>query len=88
MPKKIPLVLVPVLAANHRMWETQINTLRDIADCRAAPLPAVDDLSAIAEEIPFLAPDRFAPGRVGPWAVICASRCSNVSRIEYRSWRS
>jgi pimeloyl-ACP methyl ester carboxylesterase len=66
MPKKIPLVLVPGLIANRRMWDWQIDTLDDIADCWVAPLPAMDNLGAIAEEILALAPDQFA---VAGWSM-------------------
>ncbi len=60
MNQKIPLLFIPGLAANHIMWRRQIEILSDIADCRVAPLPALDDLGAIAEHILDRAPEWFA----------------------------
>lgn len=60
MQRKIPLLLIPGLASNRRMWVPQIEGLSDIADCWVTPLPAVDDLGVIADEILADAPDRFA----------------------------
>jgi len=60
MQKKVPLLLIPGLASNRLMWVPQIDGLNDIAECWVTPLPAYEDLGAIADEILADAPDRFA----------------------------
>ncbi len=60
MAGKIPLLLIPGLAGNKTMWQPQIRGLGDIADCWVAPLPAINDLGAIARFILNEAPPRFA----------------------------
>lgn len=49
--RKPQLLLIPGLAANHRMWDGTADKLTDTADCKIAALPALDDLGDMAERI-------------------------------------
>ena len=60
MHKDNALLFIPGLACNRAMWTDQIDALSDITNCWVAPLPAYDDLEAIALDILDDAPDRFA----------------------------
>lgn len=60
MAEKVPLLLVPGLVSTRLMWEMQVKGLSDIADCWVTPLPAADDIKAMAEEILANAPAHFA----------------------------
>lgn len=60
MRNHIPLLLVPGLSSTRYLWQNQIDGLADVADCWVSPLPAHDDLGAIAEEILADAPPVFA----------------------------
>lgn len=53
------VLLIPGLSCNRRIWQPQIDALKDRAECWVAPLPAIDDLGAIAEAILEEAPRRF-----------------------------
>ena len=65
------LILIPGLVLNAAVWHAQIEALRDVADCWVAPLPAYDDLGAIAEDIIAEAPDRFAVAGVSMGGYLC-----------------
>ncbi len=65
------LLLIPGLVLNSDVWRAQIEALRDIADCWVAPLPAYDDLGAIAEDIIAEAPDEFAMAGVSMGGYLC-----------------
>ncbi len=71
MTDKIPLLLIPGLACNHIMWQRQLESLSDIADCQIAPLPAYDDFGPIAEAILAAAPDRFAMAGASMGGYLC-----------------
>jgi pimeloyl-ACP methyl ester carboxylesterase len=60
MHKELPLLFVPGLACNRTMWAGQIGALSDLTSCWVAPLPAYDDLRAIATDILRDAPAQFA----------------------------
>ncbi len=71
MTGRAQLILIPGLVLNAAVWQAQIEALRDIADCWVAPLPAYDDLGAIAEDIIAEAPDRFAVAGVSMGGYLC-----------------
>lgn len=54
------LVLLPGLLCDRTVWEPQIATLADVADCTVAEWDALGSIEAMAEEVLRIAPERFA----------------------------
>jgi len=71
MHNRIPLLLVPGLSSTRYLWQNQIDGLADVADCWVSPLPAHDDLGAIADEILADAPPQFALAGYSMGGYIC-----------------
>ena len=71
MQDRTPLLLIPGLSSTRYLWQNQIDGLGDIADIWVAPLPAHDDLGAIAEEILADAPPVFALAGYSMGGYIC-----------------
>ena len=59
---KIPLLLVPGLLCNEKLWSHQIRYLDDIADVTVVDTLQDDTLSGMAARALKTAPDRFALG--------------------------
>ena len=60
MTDKIPLALLPGLLCDAALWQSQIEGLSDIADCRVADLTRDDSTAAMAESVLAAMPARFA----------------------------
>lgn len=60
MADKIPLVLLPGLLCDRRLWAPQIDALSDIAEPLAADLTRDDSFPAMADRLLAGAPARFA----------------------------
>ncbi|MDY6949459.1 MAG: alpha/beta fold hydrolase [Pseudomonadota bacterium] len=60
MPQRTPLVLLPGLLCDERLWRDQVRNLGDIADATVADLTLDDTLSAMAKRVLDAAPARFA----------------------------
>ncbi|NBC33834.1 MAG: alpha/beta fold hydrolase [Alphaproteobacteria bacterium] len=71
MHNRIPLLLVPGLSSTRLLWQKQIDALEDVADCWVSPLPAHEDLGAIADEILADAPPFFALAGYSMGGYIC-----------------
>ena len=54
------LALLPGLLCDRALWQAQIATLDDIADCRVADLTRQDDIGAMAQSVLEMMPERFA----------------------------
>jgi pimeloyl-ACP methyl ester carboxylesterase len=55
-----PLVLIPGLMCDETVWETQIEALSGVAECRVAGHEGLDSLPAMAAAILENAPPKFA----------------------------
>lgn len=62
MPERLPLVLLPGLLCDQRLWRDQARDLADLADIAIPDLTLDDTLSAMAKRVLDAAPDRFALG--------------------------
>jgi len=60
MSDRIPLVLLPGLLCDARLWRRQAENLADIADVTVADLTRDDTMAAMAERVLAAAPERFA----------------------------
>ncbi|WP_129647793.1 alpha/beta fold hydrolase [Peristeroidobacter agariperforans] len=60
MPERLPLVLLPGLLCDQRLWRDQARDLEDIAEPAIPDLTLDDSLSAMAKRVLDAAPDRFA----------------------------
>lgn len=60
MSKKTPLVLLPGLLCDRRLWQAQAAALEDIAEVDVADLSRDDSLPAMARRVLAAAPARFA----------------------------
>ncbi len=60
MTDRLPLLLVPGLGCDERLFEHQLTHLREVAEARFAGVPAAPEMSRIAEAILDAAPARFA----------------------------
>ena len=60
MPERIPLVLLPGLLCDERLWRDQARDLGDIADATIPDLTLDDTVSAMAKRVLDAAPERFA----------------------------
>jgi pimeloyl-ACP methyl ester carboxylesterase len=56
----IPLLLLPGLLCDHRLWRDQAAALADVAEIKIADLTKDDSLDAMAERAMAGMPDRFA----------------------------
>jgi len=59
---KMPLLLLPGLLLDHRLFEPQIAALADIAEVTVGDLVRHDDIGAAADALLETAPERFALG--------------------------
>lgn len=57
---RVPLVLLPGLLLNKRMWQPQIEALWEIADCWVPDLSQADTMAEMAQQVLAEAPERFA----------------------------
>lgn len=57
---KLPLVLVPGLLCDARLWAPQVSGLADIADCMVADVTRDDSIVAMADRVIAAAPPKFA----------------------------
>ena len=57
---KVPLVLVPGLLCDVRLWQPQLQGLGDIAEMTVADVTQDDSIAAMAGRVLATAPDRFA----------------------------
>lgn len=57
---RVPLVLLPGLLLNKRMWQPQIEALREVADCWVPDLSQADTMAEMAQQVLAEAPERFA----------------------------
>lgn len=55
-----PLLLIPGLLCDDRLWQNQINHLKDIVDCTVAVTTEQDSIATIAHSVLQAAPPRFA----------------------------
>lgn len=62
MPDRAPLVLLPGLLCDARLWREQVLALHDVADAQVADLTLDDSVSAMAARVLAAAPERFALG--------------------------
>lgn len=60
MPERLPLVLLPGLLCDQRLWRDQARDLADIAEPSIPDLTQDDSLSAMANRVLDAAPERFA----------------------------
>ena len=60
MSERIPLVLLPGLLCDERLWRDQARDLGDIADPTIPDLTLDDTVSAMAKRVLDAAPERFA----------------------------
>ena len=60
MPDRIPLVFLPGLLCDERLWRDQARTLADIADSTIPDLTLDDSVGAMAKRVLSAAPERFA----------------------------
>jgi pimeloyl-ACP methyl ester carboxylesterase len=60
MPTRLPLLLLPGLLCDAALWQSQINYLKDMADCTVADITRHDTITAIAQDVLKAAPPRFA----------------------------
>ena len=55
-----PLVLLPGLLCDEAVWQSQIDALRDVAECVCMDWGRLDSIAAMAERVLRLAPERFS----------------------------
>ncbi|MBK1658660.1 alpha/beta fold hydrolase [Paracraurococcus ruber] len=60
MPDAVPLLLLPGLLCDARLWQDQVAGLSGLAACRIADTTLDDGLPAMARRALAAAPDRFA----------------------------
>lgn len=60
MADRLPLVFLPGLLCDERLWRAQAEALRDIADPMIADLTQDDSVEAMAARVLASTPDRFA----------------------------
>jgi pimeloyl-ACP methyl ester carboxylesterase len=60
MKDKIPLILLPGLLCDRRLWSSQVAALTDIADATAPDLTQDDSFAGMARRVLAEAPARFA----------------------------
>lgn len=60
MSDRIPLVLLPGLLCDERLWRDQANDLADVADSTIPDLTLDGTVSAMAARVLNAAPERFA----------------------------
>lgn len=60
MDARLPLVLLPGLLCDARLWGHQVLHLADMADITVPDLTGADSLAALAGQVLARAPDRFA----------------------------
>lgn len=60
MPDRTPLLLLPGLLCDARLWRDQVAGLHDVADVRVADLTLDDGVAAMAQRALGGAPERFA----------------------------
>ena len=60
MAEKIPLVLLPGLLCDEKLWAPQIQALSDMADCQVADLTRHESVTEMAAAALAEAPARFA----------------------------
>lgn len=60
MPERLPLLLLPGLLCDQRLWRDQARDLGDVAETSVPDLTLDDSLSAMARRVLDAAPERFA----------------------------
>jgi pimeloyl-ACP methyl ester carboxylesterase len=60
MSNLIPLLFIPGLLCDAALWQSQINHLKDIADCMVADTTRHDRIAALAQDVLMTAPPKFA----------------------------
>jgi pimeloyl-ACP methyl ester carboxylesterase len=60
VPERLPLILLPGLLCDQRLWRDQARDLGDIAEPTIPDLTLDDSLSAMAQRVLDAAPQRFA----------------------------
>jgi pimeloyl-ACP methyl ester carboxylesterase len=60
LPERLPLILLPGLLCDQRLWRDQARDLGDIAEPSVPDLTLDDSLSAMAKRVLDAAPERFA----------------------------
>ncbi|MEQ8250275.1 MAG: alpha/beta fold hydrolase [Oceanibaculum nanhaiense] len=60
MAEKIPLVLLPGLLCDEKLWAPQVQALADMADCQVADLTRHESVTEMAASVLADAPARFA----------------------------
>lgn len=60
MTSRTPLILLPGLLNDARLWTAQAEGLADIATCRVGDLTRAEDMRGLAESVLAAAPERFA----------------------------
>ena len=60
MAEKIPLVLLPGLLCDEKLWAPQMQALADMADCQVADLTRHESVTEMAASVLADAPARFA----------------------------
>ncbi len=70
--EKIPVILLPGLLSDHRVFYHQLSNLNDIADMQVIPLTDVNSPQAMAEKILKMAPKCFAliGHSIGGWVAL------------------
>ena len=60
MAEKIPLVLLPGLLCDEKLWAPQVQALADVADCRVADLTRHESVRDMAASVLEAAAEKFA----------------------------
>ena len=60
MPPKIPLILLPGLLCDRALWQHQVKSLENIADCQVLTTAHHDRIDALARDVLAEAPRQFA----------------------------
>jgi pimeloyl-ACP methyl ester carboxylesterase len=85
MSDRMPLVLLPGLLCDARLWRHQVENLADIADVTVADLTRDDTMAGMAARVLAAAPDRFALAglSMGGYAALAVMRAApaRVSRL-------
>src|SRR5262249_17264390 len=55
-----PVLFLPSLLSDGRMWQHQFSSLQDIAECSAAGVAGCDRMEALAHDVLAKAPPKFA----------------------------